>query len=57
MYVCVAVWLSIHPDANTLKPKQNGHHYADNIFSLIFLYVNYCISIHIFAKICSNESN
>ena len=30
---------------NTLMPRQNGRHFADNIFKHIFLTENACISI------------
>ena len=30
---------------NTLRSRQNGHKLADDIFELIFLYENNCISI------------
>ena len=32
---------------NTLKPRQNGRHFADDIFKCIFLNENACISIKI----------
>ena len=32
---------------NTLTPRQNGRHSADNIFKCIFLYENCCILITI----------
>ena len=31
---------------NTLNPRQNGCHFADKIFKLIFLHENSCIYIH-----------
>ena len=31
----------------TLRPGQNGRHFADDIFRLIFLYKNVCILIKI----------
>ena len=35
---------------NTLRPRQNGHHFADNIFKCIFLNENVRISIKISLK-------
>ena len=35
---------------NTLMPRQNGRHFADNIFKHIFLTENACISILISVK-------
>ena len=35
---------------NTLRPKQNGRHFADDIFRCIFLNENVCISIKISLK-------
>ena len=35
---------------NTLRPKQNGHHFADDIFKCIFLNENVWISIKIYLK-------
>ena len=48
-------WLgTVHPHVNdkcnTLKPKQNGHHFPDNIFKCIFLNWNIWISIEISLK-------
>ena len=40
-------WLS---DVNTLRPRQNGHRYADDIFKRIFLNENIRISIKISLK-------
>ena len=34
----------------TLRPRQNGRHFADNIFKCIFLNENVCISINISLK-------
>ena len=33
--------------ANTLRPRQNGRHFPDDIFKCIFLNENACISIKI----------
>ena len=57
-WVCSKEWLCIRyhimPVAynppvsfNTLRPKQNGGHYTDDIFMCIFLKWNYCVSIKI----------
>ena len=35
---------------NTLRPRQNGHHFADDTFKHIFLNENVCISIEISLK-------
>ena len=35
---------------NTLRPRQNGRHFADNIFKRIFLNVDVWISIEISLK-------
>ena len=35
---------------NTLRPRQNGRQYADDIFKCIFLYINCCILIEISLK-------
>ena len=32
-----------HARLKTLRPRQNGRHFADNIFKCIFLNANYCI--------------
>ena len=35
---------------NTLRPRQNGHHFADDMFKCIFLNENVCIPIGISLK-------
>ena len=35
---------------NTLRPRQNGRHFADDIFECIFLNENVCIPIKISLK-------
>ena len=35
---------------NTMKPEQNGHHFADVIFKCIFFKESFCIRIHISFK-------
>ena len=42
---------------NTLKPKQKDHHFADDIFSFIFLYKIYCIMIPISPKFAHASNN
>ena len=37
-------------DINTLRPRQNGRHFADNIFNCIFLNENAWISLKISLK-------
>ena len=39
---------------NTLRPRQNDHHFSDNIFRCIFLYENVWISIKISLKFVPN---
>ena len=41
---------------NTLRPRQNGHHFPDNIFKYIFLNENVQISIKISLKFVSMGS-
>ena len=36
---------------NTLRPRQNGRHHANDIFKFIFLIYNYCILIKISLKL------
>ena len=45
------------PRPNTLKPRQNGRHFADNILKCIFLNENVWILIEISSKFGSNWSN
>ena len=42
--------LPIHAGINTLRPRQNGRHFADDIFKCIFLNENTSISINISLK-------
>ena len=42
--------LSLYSVFNTLKPRQNGHHFADDTFNRIFLNENVRISIKISLK-------
>ena len=42
---------------NTLRPKQNGHHFADDIFKYIFLNENVLISIKISLKFVPRGPN
>ena len=39
-----------YPHINTLRPRQHGRHFPDNIFKYIFLNENACISITISLK-------
>ena len=39
-----------HEVLNTLRPRQNGRHFADDTFKRIFLNENVCISINISLK-------
>ena len=48
-------WITYHEDVgmvgfNTLRPRQNGRHFADDIFKCIFLNENVWISIKISLK-------
>ena len=45
--ICVKIFLLI----NTLRPRQNGRHFADNIFKCIFLNENVWIPIKISLKL------
>ena len=60
---CSAVMISMHPavdfknsiyhcnhDSNTLRPRRNGTHFADDIFKHIFFNENISISIQISLK-------
>ena len=49
--VCIklAEWNDIYP-VNTLRPRQNGRHFADDIFKCIFLNENVSIAIEISLK-------
>ena len=40
----------VNIDLNTLRPRQNGHHFADDIFKCIFLNENVLIAIKISLK-------
>ena len=42
-------------ELNTLRPRQNGCHFPDNIFKGIFLNENVLISIKISLKFVSNS--
>ena len=53
---CNTVWSSLF---NTLRPRQNGRHFADDIFKCIFLNENVCIPIKISLKFvpeCPNNN-
>ena len=42
---------------NTLRPRQNNHQFADNVFKCIYLYANVWILIAIFLKFVSKGPN
>ena len=42
---------------NTLRPRQSGRHFPDDIFKYIFLNENVWISIKISLNVCSQGSN
>ena len=48
-YVCFALKIQ-HQRVNTLRPRQNGRHFADDIFNCIFLNENVSIPIKISLK-------
>ena len=50
MYLKIALQKAICPCVNTLGPRQNGHHFADDIFKCIFLNENILIIIKISLK-------
>ena len=47
-------WCTDSMELNTLRPRQNGRHFADNIFRCIFLNVNVWILIIISLKCVPN---
>ena len=51
-HTLLGVWLLIHAGikVNTLRPRQNGRHFADDIFKCIFLNENFWIPIKISLK-------
>ena len=58
---CMIYWTTLqwHPIVcwqlfNTLRPRQNGRHFTDDIFKCIFLSENICISIKISLKFVPN---
>ena len=53
LYVCLQV--VIRQDINTLRPKQNGRHFADGIFKCIFLNENVLILIKFSLKFVLNN--
>ena len=48
-HICV----TRHQCVSTLRPRQNGRHFADDIFKCIFLNENVCISLKISLKFVS----
>ena len=49
LHYWLSVWRNFRP-VNTLRPEQNGQHFADNIFKCVFLKWNNCILIRISLK-------
>ena len=47
VFHAVRCWVSSRPLLNTLRPRQNGRHFPDDIFKWIFLNENVWISINI----------
>ena len=57
-YLCNKRAILIIVDAlNSLKLRQNGHYFTDDIFNRIFLDENYCIFIQISLEYISLGSN
>ena len=48
LHICL--WMPSHRDVNTLRPRQNGRHFPDDIFKCIFLNENVWIPIKISLK-------
>ena len=47
-YTCNdSLWMETGPSVNTLRPRQNGRHFEDDIFKCIFLNENASIAIKI----------
>ena len=46
------IWQFIY---NVLRPRQNGRHFANDIFELTFLNTNFCVLIRISLKCGSNK--
>ena len=53
---CDELLWCIYPSVNTLRPRQNGRHFADDIFRRIFLNGNIWIPIKISLKFVPNGS-
>ena len=51
--------LRIHQEGNvnTLRPRQDGRHFSDDVFKCIYFNENAWISIKILLKFCSQDSN
>ena len=47
---CVQTFWIVHTDINTLRPRENGRHFADDIFKRIFFNENVWIPIKISLK-------
>ena len=43
-------WGTVAPIVDTLEARQNGRHFADDIFSFNYFYENYCILVQISVK-------
>ena len=53
----VEIWLQYTGITNTLRPRQNGRHFADDILKCILSNENVYISIQNFSKFCFQASN
>ena len=51
--ICITVHTFRSHSINTLRPKQNGRHFADDIFKCILLNENVWITINKFTEVCS----
>ena len=49
-WASLIVFIILHLNVNTLRPRQNGRHFADDIFNCIFLNENVWIPIKISLK-------
>ena len=47
LHICTSTWRLVF---NSLRPRQNGRHFPDDIFQCIFLNENVCISLKISLK-------
>ena len=48
-------WEHFRTEVITLKPRQDGHHFPDDIFNCIFMNEDIWISIYISLKLVAND--